>query len=168
MPKVAKSFDPQAVEWRRVTDPSETTFLIDFEYSLLGYDAVSGRLDMLLRFSDNSGHCRRHRHIAATATLVLEGEQHVSETLPTRSVNTFIRKKDDYALADPDAAAHMERGGPNGGTILLSMSAPDGRFFEYFDEDMKSIGILTIEDYVAAWNRGSIPGAVDAPKASAA
>ncbi|PPR64494.1 MAG: hypothetical protein CFH10_00238, partial [Alphaproteobacteria bacterium MarineAlpha4_Bin2] len=88
MPKVANSFNPQAVEWRRVTDPSETAFLIDFEYSLLGYDAVSGRLDMLLRFSENGGHCRRHRHIAATATLVLEGEQHVSETLPSGSVNT--------------------------------------------------------------------------------
>ena len=168
MPKVANSFDPQAVEWRRVTDPSETAFLIDFEYSLLGYDAVSGRLDMLLRFSENGGHCRRHRHIAATATLVLEGEQHVGETLPTGSVNTVVRKKGDYALAEPDASAHMECGGPNGGTILLSMSAPDGRLFEYFDEDMKSIRILTIEDYVAAWNRGSVPGGVDAPEASAA
>ena len=76
MPRVAESFDPQSIEWRHITDPNEKAFLIDFEYSLLGYDAENGRLDMLLRFPDNGGHCRRHRHIAATATLVLEGEQH--------------------------------------------------------------------------------------------
>lgn len=168
MPRVAERFDPKTAEWRRVTDPNETAFLIDFEYSLLGYDAENGRLDMLLRFPDNGGHCRRHRHIAATATLVLEGEQHVTETLPDGSTKTVIRTKGDYALAEADAAPHMERGGPEGGTVLLSMSAPDGRLFEYFDEDMNSIRILTIQEYVEAWNKGSVPGATDGPKASAA
>ena len=38
MPKVATSFDPDAVEWRRVTDPSNKDYYVDFEYSLLGYD----------------------------------------------------------------------------------------------------------------------------------
>ena len=62
MPRVAESFDPQSIEWRHITDPNEKALLIDFEYSLLGYDAENGRLDMLLRFPDNGGHCRRHRH----------------------------------------------------------------------------------------------------------
>lgn len=168
MPRVAESFDPQATEWRRITDPDEKAFLIDFEYSLLGYDAENGRLDMLLRFPDNGGHCRRHRHIAATATLVLEGEQHLTETLPDGSTKTVVRKKGNYALAESDAAPHMERGGPEGATVLLSMSAPDGRLFEYFDEDMNSIRILTIKEYVQAWNRGSVPGAVESPEFSAA
>ena len=48
------------------------------------------------------------------------------------------------------------------------MSAPDGRLFEYFDEDMNSIRILTIEEYVQAWNRGSVPGAVERHKSNAA
>ncbi len=64
MPKLSERFDPQSVEWRRISDPREPGFKIDFEYSLLGYDLPSGRLDMLLRFSGNGGHCRRHRHIA--------------------------------------------------------------------------------------------------------
>ena len=65
MPRISKTFDLDAVEWRHMADPKETEFLIDFEYSLLGYDIPSGRLDMLLRFKGNGGHCRRHRHIAA-------------------------------------------------------------------------------------------------------
>lgn len=169
MPRVSETFDLDAVEWRSITDPKEAAFLIDFEYSLLGYDVPSGRLDMLLRFKGNGGHCRRHRHIAATVTMVLEGEQHVSEQDSDGTVTkSTIRKKGEYALAEADAVPHMERGGPDGGTVLLSMSAPDGRLFEYFDQDMNSIKVLTIDEYVASWNRGSVPGAVDGPKASAA
>ena len=59
MIKVAESFDPQQVEWRQVTDPSCSDFKVDFEFSLLGYDMDSGRLDMLLRYGPG-GHCRRH------------------------------------------------------------------------------------------------------------
>ena len=99
MPKLSGSFDPQSVEWRRISDPREPDFKIDFEYSLLGYDLPSGRLDMLLRFEGNGGHCRRHRHIASTVTLILEGEQHVTETRPDGTTETVIRKKGDYALA---------------------------------------------------------------------
>ena len=50
MPIVSNSFDLKSVEWRRVTDPNCKDFRVDFEYSLLGYDLPSGRLDMLLRF----------------------------------------------------------------------------------------------------------------------
>lgn len=89
MPAISNTFDSPSIEWRRVTDPACTAFRIDFEYSLLGYDLPSGRLDMLLRY-DKDCHCRRHRHVASTVTLVLEGEQHVEELLPdgtTRSVH---------------------------------------------------------------------------------
>ena len=81
MPVISKSFDLQSVEWRRVTGPDCKDFRVDFEYSLLGYDLPSGRLDMLLRYA-KGGHCRRHRHVASTVTLVLEGEQFLKEMSP--------------------------------------------------------------------------------------
>lgn len=169
MPRVSESFDADTVEWRRITDASDPDYLVDFEYSLLGYDLQTGRLDMLLRFSGNGGHCRRHRHIAATVTLVLEGEQHVTEQAADGSVvKSTVRAKGEYAFAEADAAPHMERGGPGGGTVLLSMSTPDGRLFEYFDKDMNSIKVLTVEEYVESWNRGAVPGAVEGREASAA
>ena len=75
---VSKSFDPDIVNWRKVVDLENKTLKVDFEYSLLGYDLVAGRLDLLLRYG-NLGHCRRHRHVASTLTMVLEGEQHLTE-----------------------------------------------------------------------------------------
>ena len=153
MPAISNSFDPHSVEWRRITDPACKTFLVDFEYSLLGYDLVSGRLDMLLRYG-KGGHCRRHRHIAATVTFVLEGEQHIAENLPDGTVKSFHRKKGDYALAPADAHPHDEHGGDQGGTVLLSMTAKNGLLFEYFDEHMRSVSTVSIHDYVESWNAG--------------
>lgn len=164
MPRISTRFDPEAVEWRRVADPTCTAYKIDFEYSLLGYDLEVGRLDMLLRFAKGRGHCRRHRHVAATATLVLEGEQHLLEMLPDGGVKAISRQQGDYALAGADALPHTECGGEDGGTILLSMSAPDGILFEYFDENMENGWTVSIAEYVEAWNNnvayGTAPRAV--------
>ena len=163
MPVISKSFDLQSVEWRHVTDPNCKDFRVDFEYSLLGYDLPSGRLDMLLRYG-KGGHCRRHRHVASTVTLVLEGEQFLEEMLPDGTTKSVHRTKGDYALAPADAHPHDECGGDEGGTVLLSMTAPDGILFEYFDENMKNGWTLSIKEYVANWNNGTVHGA--APGAS--
>lgn len=159
MPSIHTQFDPNTVEWRQVYDDSSESFLIDFEFSLLGYDLPSQRLDMLLRFKGNGGHCRRHRHVASTVTLVLEGEQHVDEQQPDGTVKTTVRKAGDYALASIDALPHLERGGPNGGTVLLSLHAPDGVLFDYFNKDMSLRRRLTLEGYVESWFNGTVPGA---------
>ena len=155
MPVISTRFDLTNVEWRRVLDNSDPAFYIDFEYSLLGYDLPSGRLDMLLRYG-KGGHCRRHRHLASTVTLVLEGEQFLTELLPDGTTKTIHRKKGDYALASADALAHDEHGGPDGGTIMLSMTAVDGLLFEYFDKNMSNGWALSIQEYVDSWNKGVI------------
>jgi len=155
MPVISTSFDLTNVEWRHVHDTSDPAFYIDFEYSLLGYDLPSGRLDMLLRYG-KGGHCRRHRHLASTVTLVLEGEQFLTEMLPDGATKKIHRKKGDYALASADALPHDEHGGQDGGTILLSMTAVDGLLFEYFDENMANGWALSIEEYVDNWNKGVI------------
>ena len=155
MPVISKSFE--SVEWRRVTDPNCKDFRVDFEYSLLGYDMPSGRLDMLLRYG-KGGHCRRHRHVASTVTLVLEGEQFLKEMLPDGTTKSVHRKKGDYALAPADAHPHDEHGGEEGATVLLSMTAPDGIIFEYFDENMENGWTLSIAEYVESWNNGTVYG----------
>ena len=157
MPVVTPTIDLERVAWRRVTQPECTDFLIDFEYSLLGYDRDTGRLDMLLRYAPN-GHCRRHRHLAATATLVLEGEQFLVEGLPDGTVKHVHRKAGDYALSPADAQPHDEFGGPEGGTVLLSMSAPDGQLFEYSNDTNTKTWTLSIDQYVDSWERGELYG----------
>ena len=157
MPVVSPQFDLDAVEWRRVTDPDCTAYEVDFEYSLLGYDHDSGRLDMLLRFAPG-GHCRRHRHIASTATLVLRGEQHLREMQPDGTIREVHRTAGDYALSPADALPHDEYGGDEGGTVLLSMNAVDGALFEYFDENMANPWVLTIDEFVTSWHNGDVYG----------
>ncbi|MEM7407670.1 MAG: hypothetical protein AAF458_20430 [Pseudomonadota bacterium] len=167
MPVVSPSFDLSTVEWRRVTDPDNSQYNVDFEYSLLGYDLDSGRLDMLLRYAPG-GHCRRHRHVASTVTMVLEGEQFLSEMRPDGTTHEVHRKKGDYALSQADALPHDEYGGDEGGTIVLSMTAPDGILFEYFDENMENGWTLSIQQYVDSWNRGAVHGGQPTDAQSAA
>ena len=157
MPAISNSFDLNSVEWRRITDLDCTAFSVDFEYSLLGYDMASGRLDMLLRYG-KGGHCRRHRHVASTVTLVLEGEQILKQKGSDGNIELIHRKKGDYALAAADAIPHLEHGGDHGGTVLLSMTAPDGILFEYFDESMNSTGTVSIDQYVQSWVKGTAYG----------
>jgi hypothetical protein len=161
MSVVAQSFDPETVEWRRVTDPSCQDFQVDFEFSLLGYDLATGRLDMLLRYAPG-GHCRRHRHVASTVTLVLDGEQHLTEMQPDGSRKSIMRRKGEYAMAGADALPHDEWGGPEGGMVMLSMIAEDGILFEYFDADMENSWTLSIAQYVDSWHKRSVYGAAPA------
>ena len=168
MPVLSPSFDARSVEWRHVTDPDCKEFKVDFEYSLLGYDIAGGRLDMLLRYAKARGHCRRHRHVASTLTLVLDGEQHLLEMQRDGTTKSISRKAGDYALAPPDALPHVEGGGDDGGTILLSMTAPDGILFEYFDENMENGWTLSIAQYVDAWIKGTTYGAAPRPVEAAA
>ena len=156
--KISESYDPSSVEWRNYKDPSCTDFIIDFDYSLLGYDIKNGRLDMLLRYPKGKSHCRRHRHVASTLTLVLEGEQYLIELNLDGSENTIHRKKGDYALAKADALPHLEHGGDLGGIVLLSMHTKDGVLFEYFDENMQNGWTVSIEEYVKSWKSGSTYG----------
>ena len=154
MPRIATSFDPATTAWRRITDPTCTAFKIDFEYALLGYDLTAGRLDMALRYAPGRGHCRRHRHVALTVTMVLDGEQHLTEIEPDGTTRAVLRRKGDYALAPADALPHLEHGGETGGTVILSMSAQDGILFEYFDENMQGGETLSIQQFVDAWESG--------------
>jgi len=142
------------VEWRPIRSPERTAYRVDFEYSLLGHDISSGRLDMLLRYAPNFGHCRRHRHVASTMTLVLEGEQHLIEQDGDGVEHTISRKKGDYALAKADASPHLEHGGKSGGVVLLSMLALDGILFEYFGEAPDDKWTVSVEEFVRDWDSG--------------
>ena len=97
--KVSSSYDPEKVEWRNYKDLNNKDFKIDFDYCLLGFDIENGRLDMRLRYPEGESHCRRHRHVASTLTLVLQGEQFLTEINEDGSKTLVHRKQGDYALA---------------------------------------------------------------------
>ena len=152
MHRYSETYDPATLKWHHITqEPDETGFGVDYEYTILGYDLASGRLDMMMRFASASHNCERHGHVASTTTLILEGEQHLDEHHPDGTITKVVRKKGAYALASTDATPHTERGGPEGCTLLLSLHAPDGILFRAFGPDFKESLDVSIQDFVARW-----------------
>ncbi len=153
---MALQFELGQVDWHEITgQPGESELCVHYEYAILGHDRKTGTLDMLMRWSGDGGHCERHRHVAVTSTLVLAGEQHLDELLPDGSIESKVRRAGDYALSLGNDPPHLERGGPDGGVVLLSMHHSSGILFEVLDPDLQVIGEVDIEAFVARWNARS-------------
>ena len=143
------SFETRDLRWIRVDGPLDPDYPVNHEYAVLGGNPATGVLDMLVRFAPG-GHCPRHRHVAPTSVLVLEGEQHVFDTLPGGEVRPrVVRRAGDYARGDGDDL-HIEGGGPDGGLIYLTMHAADGHLFDIVDRDLRVLERVTIEGMLGA------------------
>lgn len=148
-------FDTSHLEWRRVEGEPGLSYKLAYDFSLLGWDRENGTADFVLRFAGDGGHCQRHRHLANTAILVLEGEQHLDDLLPDGTTRHRVRGAGEYARSrGPEELPHMERGGPDGALIFYGCHAPDGRLFEFLDDDLNVIEEVTIDDLVALWEQG--------------
>lgn len=150
--KAVYSDEFRSVDWHRITDaPGVVDYHLDYEYSVLGYDTEAGQLDMLMRFRPDGGYCERHSHIAATTTLILAGEQRLEEIQPSGASRTIVRPTGAYAISAPDALPHMETGGPDGCTLLLSLKAVQGLLFAVYDQAFARKANVTIEDFIQRW-----------------
>jgi hypothetical protein len=150
---ISTAFNAAEVEWHHIKEPTdEAGHLVDYEYTILGYDAEAGRLDMMMRFQPNGGCCERHNHAASTTTLILEGEQHLTEINPDGTRKEIVRKQGEYAIAPPDAYPHIERGGPQGCVLLLSMQSPTGNLFSVFDPEFQKLADYSLEAFVQRWD----------------
>ena len=149
MPNLQFSLAPDA--WQVVTDDS-LSYPMTYDFQMLGWDRDAHTIDFVLRFNAQGGHCQRHRHLASTTVLVMEGEQHLTELHPDGSTTAKKRIKGEYARSNgADANPHMERGGPQGGVVFYSCYAPDGRLFEFTDDTGRVISEVTFEQIVGAW-----------------
>ena len=141
-------FDTSHIQWVHVDGGSDFPYRVDHDYAVLGGSPKTGALDMLVRFAPD-GHCPRHRHVAPTSTLVLEGEQHLWDTLENGETRHRVRRAGEYALSDGDDL-HLEAGGPQGGLIYLSMHSRDGHLFDVVGENLEVLQTVTIESLVNA------------------
>jgi hypothetical protein len=145
-------FETRSLKWIHVDGPGDPRYRVDHEYAVLGGNPKTGVLDMLVRFAPG-GHCPPHRHVAPTSTLVLEGEQHLYDTLPSGEARHRVRRAGDYALSD-GGDLHVEGGGPQGGLIYLSMHSRDGVLFDVVDADQKVLQVITIEGLLESQGPG--------------
>ena len=95
----------------------------------------------------------RSAHICPTRVLVLEGEQHLEDMLPGGGRVSKVRKAGEYHLTKGDVHPHLERGGPNGGLVLYSHQAIDGRMYELVDLEGRVTDIVTIESMLKSWGQ---------------
>jgi len=149
-------FDPSRYKWREVTGGPELSYKVRHDYTILGYDLAAGTLDMVVRWTDDGGHCPIHRHLATTTVLVLEGEQHLVDLHPGgKRGEPKVRRAGDYALTVGDALPHLERGGAEGGLAFFGNHSNDGVLYEILDEDLKLVADVTMETLVADWQQNS-------------
>ncbi len=148
-------FDTSHLEWREVKGEPELSYKLRYDYSILGWDRENGTIDFILRFAGDGGHCQRHRHLANTAILVLEGEQHLDDLRKDATPVHRVRHAGEYSRSSgPEELPHLERGGADGALIFYGCHAPDGRLFEFLDDDLNVITEVTIENLIEAWELG--------------
>jgi hypothetical protein len=149
---VEHTFEPSRYKWREVKGEPGLGYKVRHDYTILGYDLAAGTLDMLVRWNGDGGHCPIHRHAATTTVLVLEGEQHLWDLHADGSRGPHkVRRAGEYALTVGDTLPHLERGGTEGGLVFFGNHSSNGLLYEFFDEDLKSIGDITMETLIADW-----------------
>ncbi len=141
-------FDTSHLRWLHNGPDQRFDYPIDYDVAVLGSQEDIGRLDLLIRWGPNA-YCHFHRHVAATTTLVLEGEHHVIDVDDDGAETTHdVRPAGTYRIS-PGGDVHMERGGPDGSLVLFSLYEPSGRMFEALDDDHDIFAVTTIESIVA-------------------
>jgi hypothetical protein len=145
-------FDTSRLEWQEIKGGPELSYKLHYDYSVLGWDLENGTIDFVLRFPGDGGHCQRHRHLANTAILVLEGEQHLDDLHKDGSSVHRMRHAGEYSRSSgPEELPHMERGGADGALVFYGCHAPDGRLFEFLDDDLNVITEVTVENLIDDW-----------------
>ena len=140
----AFQFDTSKFEWTHFGGSTRFDYHIDYEIAVLAAQEELGTIDLLVKWAPNA-YCHFHRHVAATTTLVLQGEQHIDETAANGVTTHKICRAGDYARS-AGGDVHMERAGPEGLLVFFGMQTADGRLFETLDKDHNILSTATIRN----------------------
>ena len=153
--------DRQNDDWLHVPEDPALSYDMHYDYKVLGWDRDKGQVDFVLRFAPDGGHCQRHRHLANTTILVLEGEQHLFDLHADGTTTHRVRKAGTYhRSAGPDDVGHMERGGAQGGLVYYQCQTDDGALFEFLDDDFAVTSVVTLDSMIEAWEQARTEAAV--------
>ncbi len=113
---------------------------------MLDVDVENLLVDFILKFPPYE-QIFLHRHLALTNTLVVQGEHRLYE--PDGSLKE-IRPVGSYT-SSPPGDPHREGAGDGGGVVFYSVRGKDGVLFEGLDEDLNVNVMLSMEDFVSAY-----------------
>jgi hypothetical protein len=140
-------FDTSNLVWTHFEGSARFDYPIAYRVAVLGHQKDLGLMDLIIEWAPNS-YCELHRHVAATATLVLEGEHHVIDIDEDGTeIGHTVRPAGDYRTS-PGGDLHKELGGPAGSTVLFHLYEPGGRMFDVLDDNLNLLATSTIQGLV--------------------
>lgn len=146
-PTVA-GYRTDAIVWKRVIGSPKFDYPIDYWVAILGVNTETGRIDFLSKWEPNA-YCHYHRHLGPMSVLVLEGEQHITETTATETVHKV--RKPGFFGRSAGGDVHMECGGPEGAVVLFMCQAEaDGSLFDVLDKQGNILVTATIQSFLDA------------------
>ena len=148
MPELARPtlrIDDSAITWRPFPGYEGLYFWV------LGVNETRQKVDLYFRLAPGA-RCPTHHHLGPTDTLVVEGIQRTFEKRDGEWVLDQVREPGVFASNEGDHL-HSEEGGPEGGIVLLSMTAVDGVIWEVHDDDDNVMESTTLEDFRRALER---------------
>jgi hypothetical protein len=119
-----------------------------FDYKIVDVDVERRTVEMILRFEPNA-QCFYHRHLGPVASVVLEGEHHVRHVDEAGVATDQVRTCGEFTMSH-DESAHIEGGGPEGGTILFSLRGDQDHLYDILDDQLQLVHEVTVQDFRAA------------------
>ena len=156
LPRPTQHFDDSAIAWRSFSGYEGLYFWI------LGVDHERQQVDLFFRLAPGA-RCPGHRHVGATDTLVVEGEQRTWEKTDGGWVLDQVRPPGFYSSI-PGDHLHSEEGGAEGAIVLLSMTAIDGVVWETCDDAGVVLqSVSTLDDFHRAFEKQGSVNALQQP-----
>jgi oxalate decarboxylase/phosphoglucose isomerase-like protein (cupin superfamily) len=134
------------LSWKSYGPDARFNYPIGYHGALLGHDKF-GHLDLLYRW-DPGKYCHFHRHLCDVRSTVIAGQLEVVVFESGIEVSSVTRETGSFSYMPP-GDVHMERGGPNGATVLFHLFAPEGQLTELLAEDGTALKTLTTEEVLS-------------------
>ncbi len=135
--------DNSKLSWQDYGPDDRFNYPIGYGGALLGHDG-QGHIDLVYRWEPGK-YCHFHRHLCEVRSTVLQGSLEVVTFEDGVEVSKVTRHAGSYSYM-PGGDVHMERGGPEGATILFNLYSPDGRLTQMLDKQGNVLKTVTIEN----------------------
>ncbi|MGI9299942.1 MAG: hypothetical protein ACR2PD_05865 [Luminiphilus sp.] len=141
--------DNDTLGWQVYGADTRFSYPIGYSGALLGYDG-QGHIDLVYCWEPGK-YCHFHRHLCEVRSTVLQGSLEVVTFKDGEAVSTVTRQAGSYSQM-PEGDVHMERGGPEGATVLFNLYAPHGQLTEMLDEAGNTLKTITIESVLTQFS----------------